>query len=755
MRPLAQTLDQAIAAFRAGALDDAAALVDTVLRAQPRNPLSLRLAADIASARGDPLAAIASLRKAVKLAPADGQLHATLALALQQTGQLDEARVHHQRAVAIRPQDPAILANRAMFLAAQGEAAAAIAGLRRAVELAPEQPGMAIALAGVLGAASRSHEAERVLASAEARFPAVHEIQVNRAEVLARIGRHDEAERLLRAVIAARPDFPLLYLNLAVSLEGAGRFAEAVQAYEQVLAAQPDLFEAHQGLANALRGAGREDDAIAMYRRALALDANRPEVHCSLGQMLFVQHRYDEAAQVFQAACAADARRVLAWAGLGDSLSALSRMEEAAEAYRNAAALAGDDIRQQGRLLLNFFYASSLSPERIRAEHERWARAATRAAEATLCALPAKAAARPRATRLRIGYLSPDVCAHSVAFFFEPVLARHDRESFEVHCFSTGPQRDAVTQRLRALAEHWHDVHALDDADLFAVIARADLDILVDLAGHTLDARPGVLAMRPAPLQVTWLGYPGTTGLAQVDYRFSDAIADPPGTADAHCVERLWRLDPVFCCYLPEPQPLPQRCAQRAGVTFGCYNNPRKLSDRVIDVWSRLLVAVPDARLVLKGHGFEHEGPRAAVLGRFAACGADPQRIDLRPQQPARAAHLASYADIDIALDPFPYNGTTTTMEALWMGVPVVALAGDRHAARVSATLLHAAGFPELIASSESGYVEIACALASDRERRQHLHARLRPALERSPLLDHAGFVRGLEAAYRQMLDAA
>jgi protein O-GlcNAc transferase len=749
MRPIAQIIDEAIAAFRAGALDDAAALAEAALRGQPRNVLALRLAADIALARQDAAAAAALLKKAVKLAPADGQLHGSLALALQQTDALVEARVHHQRATALCPDDPAVLANRALFDLEQGDTAGALSGLLRAHARAPDQPRIALALANALAGANRLSEAERLLAQTQQRFPGLHEIRVNRADLQIRLKRFDAAEQLLRGVLAERPELVALHLNLALALEGGGRCDEAVAHCRQAIAAMPDLVDAHNGLANALRAAGRNDEAIGSYRDALARDASRPELHCNLGRLLLDCNRCDEAEVAFRAALAVGPEFVPAWAGLAEALAGLCRMDDALAAWREAARLSPGYAERQGAPLLLLSYGSRLSPHAVRAEHEAWAAATL--ASASLCALPRRASPSVPERRLRVGYVSPDFYQHPVAFFIEPVLAAHERARIEVHAYFTGSRRDAVTERLRGAVEHWHDVAALDDGDLFACIAADEIDVLIDLAGHTQEGRLPVFALKPAAVQVTWIGYPTTTGLRQIDYRITDAVADPPGESDAHCVEALWRLAPVFCCYRPEPAPLPPRAPSGTPITFGCYNNPKKLSDATLQAWSRVLARVPDARLALKGVGLEHAGPRAALQARLRAHGVDPARVDIRGWHTSREEHLASYGAIDITLDPFPYNGTTTTLESLWMGVPVITLAGDRHVARVGATLLAGAGLPELVAIGVDEYVDRVVALAEDRERLAALHRSVRDRLERSPLLDAVAFTRRLEAAYREM----
>ena len=356
--------------------------------------------------------------------------------------------------------------------------------------------------------------------------------------------------------------------------------------------------------------------------------------------------------------------------------------------------------------------------------------------------------------RLKIGYLSPDFRQHSVAYFIEPLLKAHDRQAVEVFCYAEVMRPDTVTAHLQGLADHWLMTVGLSDDELAERIGTDGIDILVDLAGHTANNRLRVFARKPAPVQVTWLGYPNTTGLEAIDYRLVDAMTDPAGEADAWASETLVRLEGGFHCYsglkgAPEPGVPP--CLSAGTVTFGSFNNPAKVSAATFDAWAKLLCRLPQARLLLKGKPFADAGTRALFLARLGKRGVAAERVELMAWLPDAAAHLAVYHRVDIALDPFPYNGTTTTCEALWMGVPVVTLRGDRHAGRVGASLLSQIGLPDLIANSVEEYVEIAVALASDPARLMDLRRSLRARIAASPLCDGRAFARKIEAAFRTM----
>jgi predicted O-linked N-acetylglucosamine transferase (SPINDLY family) len=353
--------------------------------------------------------------------------------------------------------------------------------------------------------------------------------------------------------------------------------------------------------------------------------------------------------------------------------------------------------------------------------------------------------------RLRIGYVSPDFNAHSVSYFFEPLLAAHDAAKVETFCYYCDAKVDDMTKRLVGFSDHWRDVVGMDDAQLAKQIADDKIDILVDLAGHSAKSRVRVFARKPAPVQVAWLGYPNTTGLRALDYRFTDAVADPVGAADQYHSEELIRLDGGIWCYAGGPN-APVPVGKDDGViTFGSFNHMSKLTPKVIALWARILKDVPNSRLLLKHLQLGNAVTRDTVVKQFGANGIGADRLDLHAKLPKYEDHLALYGQVDIGLDPFPFNGCTTTFEALWMGVPVVALNGDAHVARVGASILTHLGHAELLAQSENEYVSIASGLAGDAERRARYRRGLRDTVKASPLGDDVAFAAKIEDAYQRM----
>jgi predicted O-linked N-acetylglucosamine transferase (SPINDLY family)/predicted SAM-dependent methyltransferase len=563
------------------------------------------------------------------------------------------------------------------------------------------------------------------------------------------IGRGGEALAAYRKALELDPGHAKAANNLGCLQELFGQLDEAAQSYARALQADPKLANALYNRANVERQRGRLKAAEADLRQAVALEP-RADWQSNLGEVQLQQWRLDEAEASQRAALALEPDSARAWFGLGNTLMLLGRADEAEAAFRRAIEIEPDLADAHGNLLLCLHYRKGNDAALLFEEHLAWARR-----HAAGLHRPAGFAAidRKPGRRLNVGYLSPNFHRHSVASFFEPLLAAHDRQAFRVFCYSSVDRPDEVTARLRALADEWRDLRGTT-GDAAARLIRDDrIDILVDLAGHTGGGRPLVFARKAAPLQFGWLGYPDTTGLAEMDYRFTDAAADPAGEADRRYTEKLLRLPNGFLCFSPDPaSPEPGALpALAAGyVTFGCFNNFAKITAEMIELWSRLLQSAPSARLMMKAHALGNPGARRSVLNRFASHGIAAERLALHGPEDSVAGHLGRYRDVDVALDSFPYNGTTTTCEALWMGVPVVTLAGNTHVARTGASILKQLGHDEWIATTPEQYVAKALALAADLGKLGGLRQGLRQRMRASPLLDGAGFARAVEAAYRE-----
>jgi predicted O-linked N-acetylglucosamine transferase (SPINDLY family) len=384
-------------------------------------------------------------------------------------------------------------------------------------------------------------------------------------------------------------------------------------------------------------------------------------------------------------------------------------------------------------------------------EHRSWDRIHAGHLAGTIASHPNSRAAN---RRLRIGLVSPDLKEHPVIRFLLPFLEHHDREQIELFAYAQVSEPDEWTEQARKQVAHWRSLVNVPDAQAAELIRGDEIDILVDLAGHTNGNRLMVFARKPAPVQVTYLGYPGTTGLSAMDYRITDALADPPGMTEAHHSEQLIRLPGCAWCYGPDTEALPgpSPAALRGHVTFGSFNNLAKVNDRMLRVWARILESVPGSRLLLKSAGFLSMDARKRTReALISGTNISEERLDIRGPEDSHQTHLELYREMDIALDTFPYHGTTTTCEALWMGVPVVTLAGQSHVSRVGVSLLTNIGLPELVAESEDEYVRIAVELARDVEQLVNYRSNLRDKMLGSQLLDAPSFAREIEGAFRQM----
>ncbi len=592
---------------------------------------------------------------------------------------------------------------------------------------------------------------------------------------LAALGSADAIE-VLRRALAARKKDPGLWLALGNAEARAGDRAAAADAYRSALRVAPGYAPAHVSLGRLHFDEGRFDEAAAALRRAIDMDRDGeftrdPDLWDKLGYALSRRGRISDAAACYRRALALNPKHLSALANLAMAQLERGEIADAVASYEQALAVAPKlaDLRSNALLALN--YGADFTPDEIFRRHREWDALhgqVPRLAPTTQPVENRRPRPRPGAEgrlrigpgaegRLRIGYVSADLRTHPVAHFLQPLLAAHRRDRVSVTCYSATAREDATTERLRGLTDAWHDIRSLSDEEAARLIAADGIDVLIDLGGHTADNRLGLFARKPAPLQATWLGYPNTTGLSAIDLRITDAIADPPGAADRRHSETLLRLPGCFLCYgaptdAPPVATLP--ALANGFITLGSFNNSMKVTPATAALWAEILGEMPAARLLLKSPLFADDGIRARYLGLLAGSGIDRARIELLSAVPDPRDHLALYNRVDIALDSFPYNGTTTTCEALWMGCPVVTLAGDRHAARVGASLLTAAGLAESIAANAAEYKAKIRDLAGDLPRLAALRASLRERVSASVLCDAATFAAGFEDALRGALAA-
>jgi len=555
-------------------------------------------------------------------------------------------------------------------------------------------------------------------------------------------GQHGKAVELVRVHLRMRPKDPLNVCLMGVLLRGAGALGESEQWLRRAIALDPGnaAFCYHLGVT--LMMAQRRQDAIVQWERATRLQPSFPAGWIALAGGYAEANDSERGIEAGRVAVQLVPGEPGARACLALALARAGRTEDACDAYRAAVDQAPSDPRLHSDFLLTMNYLARPTDAVLEA-HRAFGRACR----------PHRPAAwtDPKPDRaIRIGVMSGDLHDHPVGFFAESLVADRPGD-VEVIAFTTiaPPEGDVAAARIRALFDQVVDVSSLDDAAVDAAMRAARIDVLVELSGHTAGNRLTALASKPAPVIVSAIGYPNTTGLKAVDWRVVDSITDPPG-ADGLCTERLVRLDPCFLCYSPPEMAAEPAMPGDGPVTFGSFNNAAKVGAECAELWAGVLRSVPGSRLLLKTQTLEDPSARGALLRRLTAAGIAEDRVEVIARSPSRAEHLSLYARVHLALDSVPYNGTTTTCEALWMGVPVVALRGDRHAARVSASLLSAVGRPEWIADDADGFVRIAASLAADRPGLAAIRSTLREEMRTSALLDSKAYARRFHAAMRE-----
>jgi len=556
-------------------------------------------------------------------------------------------------------------------------------------------------------------------------------------------GAHSEAHALLARVLPKNRDHPGVNASMCRLLTAMGRHAEALPHAQRAVKAAPSDANMLTNLANVLMLVDRPDEAIPLYRRVVAAEPSRRAARAAFCSLLMMRHLAWEAAETAGAGLErvpGDSKfmkvRALALRDCGRSDRALTLLSECAALHPRELLPA--------LLVANTMNYIDTPPDETARAH--------RALDALAAGDPSPPPAAPLAgRRFRVGIFSPDLRSHSVAHFAEPILREFDRDRFEFVCFSDADREDEYSARLSSLATEWHRTGRMDHPEHEALVRERKIDLVLDLAGLTRGNRVEVMKRKPAPVQVTYCGYPNSTGLTTVDYRIVDALTDPPGYDD-RCTEKLIRLDPCFLCFspikgVPDLGPPPSAGSPSAPITFGSFNALHKLSDRTVRLWSRVVNAVPGSRLVLKNNSQSESRVQEDIRTRFAEAGLDPARLELIHWIAAADGPLRAYDLVDIGLDPAPYNGTTTTIEATLMGVPVISLAGFTHAGRVGLSLLTTIGHPELVGHSEDEYVRIAAGLGADRSALARLRPTLRADLFASLLCDAKSFTRKFETA--------
>lgn len=778
-------LQKAYHCYEKGDIAGAEEFCRKTLRNRPGDIEALVLLGNICYYRKDYDAAVVIFRKTLELSPDREELSCNLGLLLQMLGRYEESVPCFLRALQINPGFSEAYYNLGITYNAMGLYQQAVSAYESALKLNPHFVEAYVNLGITLQGRQKLDEALDCYQKALQINPGCADAYYNLGTVLQDKKQYGEAIDSYQKALSANPGLEDAWCNLGIVYKEMGEFDQAAFSLQKALTLDPSLHEAYTSLglvfhkkemtsqaldafrralelnpgdAVACLGMGvvlqetrHFREAIDWYKKALQIDPANALPYIDIGTAYREQWQLDEATHYFRKALVLEPKNADAYFNLGTVQLMQSRLDEAHASYRSALSLNPELLLAYQSLIMIMHYDAGYDPETIFSEHVRFAEHFAAPHYPAGASYPnEKAAAR----KLRIGYISPDFRQHSVAYFIEPVLTTHDRESFEVFCYSDVAKHDEVTDRLRKFSDHWRDIRGLSDESASTFIRQDGIDILVDLAGHTANNRIRVFAGKPAPVQVSWIGYPSTTGLATVDYKIVDRYTDPPGMTERYYTEELIRLEETFLCYHPErdaPEIYIPPVYKDGSVTFGSFSNYAKVTREVVSLWSMILHALPESRLVLKAYSFSDEATRLAAAERFQREGISVDRVVLLTSCATIREHLALYHRIDIGLDTFPYNGTTTTCEALWMGVPVITLAGKTHAARVGASLLSNIGLQEHIAQTREEYVQIAVELAGDTRRRADLRYNLRGMMLRSPLTDAKRFVDNLERSYRMM----
>ena len=654
--------------------------------------------------------AAAMYRDALRREPQNVDALYLLSCLLRQQGDLRTALPLAEAARRLQAETPELHFNLALIRQSLGDATAALQGYRQALALNPQYV-------------------------AAANQMALIELQA---------GNFEQAAASCRQVIAVNPDDLSANQNLGIACLSLGLNEEAEIAFRAVTRIDPGLIEAHVNLGALLRAAGRVDEAIAALSRALQIDPSFPEALINLGIAYKDQDRFVEAEASLARALEIRPDHAEARHNHALMLAMLSDYRQVAAESDAALALKPDSALIWEQRLYVHSYHPDLSAAAIYAEFKRWGdRFPLPEADFTNHD-------RTPGRRLRVGYVSPDFRRHTSRFFFLPLFAHHDHRELELYAYSNVAREDGFTGQFKAQFDHWRNIQGIDDPAAAQMIRDDRIDILVDCCNHMRDDRLGIFALKPAPLQVTWLGAAWTTGLPMVDYVLFDPVMAPEATLTR---ERIIRLPHFFVAYQPPdgtPEPSPPPCLSKGHVSFGYSGRSERLNHRTFKVWGEILARLPDARLILDFGPFA-DPPTQQYYRRFLAeHGVESGRVIMRKS----ANIFEGLADIDILLDCFPHSGGTMLFDALWMGVPALTLAGRPPVGRIGASLMSNLGLPEWIAQTEDDYVAKACRFATDRDGLSSLRAGMRQRMTASPVTDGAGFARGVESAYRTIYEA-
>jgi protein O-GlcNAc transferase len=727
---------------------------------------------------------VSCYKKAIAIQPDYAEAYYNLGNTLQNQGNLSEAVSSYQKVIAIKP-DLAIAYHKlGNVLKSQGKLTEAESSYKKAIAIQPDLAQAYSNLGNTLKDQGKFEEAVSSYKKAIAIQPDLVEAYSNLGDALKGQGKLEEGVSCYKKAISIKPDLAEVYSNLGNALEDQGKLEEAVSSYKKAISIKPDLAEAYYNLGNALEYQGKAEEAVSCFKKAISIKPGYADAYSNLGNVFDGQGKLEEAVLSYKKAISIKPDLVEAYYNLGNPLKNQGKLEEAVSSYKKAISIKPDLVeaysnlgniqKNQGNLveaISSFKKAISIKPELTEVysnllfcmnygnytgkslfnEHKIWNKHQAKYLQTFICKHDKGV---DSGKKLRIGFVSGDFRKHCVSHFLNPLFKEYNRERLTFYCYSNSNEKDEVTTYQQKMVDEWRNIVEQEDQVVVEMIQKDQIDILVDLSGHTKGNRLVVFASKPAPVQVTWLGYPNTTGLTTIDYRFTHHIADPPGLSDQLHSEKLFRLADGFLCYQPPdiaPDITELPLKRNGYITFGSLNNLAKTTPEVIKVWSQILKAVPGSKLLLKSKALTCPVVLDKYLSLFLKESIDSDRLITLQYSPTTQAHLSKYGKIDISLDTFPYNGTTTTCESLWMGVPTVVLRGERHASCVGASIINQVGLDNLITDSVDDYIKTAISLAKDKSKLESLRAGMRNRMKNSYLCDNKGFSVNMEKAFRSM----
>lgn len=731
-----------------GRLEDAAKAYERAVALQPDDALALVNLGFVLKNLGRVDSAVEKYRRAVELQPTFAEAYGKLGVALTQQEKLDEAAAQFRKALELKPDYVEARASLGNVLRTQGFLDDAAGHYEEVLKARPDFAEIHLALGLVRRQQGKPNEAAECFRRAIKIKRDYAEAHHNLGDIRMEQGRLDEARKCYKRALEADPEYPEALSHLGVIQRRRGAAIDAVALFERALKVKPDFAEALANLGIAFLDMGKREAAEPYLIRALELRPDFPEAIHNLGLLRYLQQRLDDAEMLFRRSLELRPDFAEAHNNLGIVLKDKGRLDEALKEARRALEIKPDFAEAHTALIFSLDFVIEAGFAEHQAERKRWfERFGKRYA-----AVSKRHPNEPDPERkLRIGYVSADFRRHSAVFSFGPVLRNHDRSHFEVTCYSSVPVEDDVTADLKAHVDHWRPVLGTPDEDLAGLIRRDKIDILIDLSGHSHGNRLMVFARKPAPVQVTAWGHCTGTGVPMIDYLFADPVTIPADVR-AHFAETVYDLPCAIGYEAPSyaPEVMPPPASRGRPLTFGSFNRLSKVTAMTVALWARLLTAVPGTRLLLKDRQLHGEAERNRMIAAFAAHGIAAERLELQGGS-SHPAHMAAMSEVDIGLDPFPQNGGISTLEPLWMGVPVIARLGNSVPSRIASGVLTAAGLADWVAVDDEAYIEIARRKAADIGGLVALRAEQRRRLSETAVGNPRLYTGAVEDAYRTM----